>query len=481
MHGKHRHADVHRVHIELGDEHGHRAAAPLVHLAQLAGLPGDVGPLQDSPHKGHKLRRGVVGGGFSPGAGVFGENRTVPQVGAVVLFGNLRPGGVVGGVDVGGKAGGGPQHMAQLLPPGLGQVGDEIHQKVGIQAGDAVAPRLLLIGKDGDGGVGGGFDGDFGHQLGVGAHPVVVAVGPNHPPVQPQILGGEGGDGAKLRRLKVFFGNAVFAGQQAHDVQLGALAHLFVRVQFASQKDVQLLPLDPLGHGLLHLVAPQVGQQIGDAEDRVIRVLADGDGDGGAVPLRHHAVEGKGNGGPLVFLDAAVVVGFEVAQLLLLHQGVGLQVQAGAVDVGGLDAHPLPDIQGADGAGDEGLAPVVEVHLGPGGVLCAGDEGGIPRLLQQLHNSGDRLPLRFGMVQEALIGDAEIFRLRLFLRAQYLRKILGLVEELFPFGFLAHSKILLISRRRLPAGRGRAGYRGPVLPGPFLHTYRYPGRGWNPG
>ena len=127
-------------------------------------------------------------------------------------------------------------------------------------------------------------------------------------------------------------------------------------------------------------------------------------------------MEGEGDGGPLVLLDAAVVVGLEEAEFLLLHQGVGLQVQPGVVDVGGLDADPLPDVQGADGAGDQGLAPVVEVHLGPGGVLLAGDEGDVPRLLQHLHDGGHRLPLGLGAVQEGLVGDGKRLRRRLILR-----------------------------------------------------------------
>ena len=39
------------------------------------------------------------------------ELRPVTQVGAVVLFRHLRPGGVEGGADVGGQAGGGTQDV----------------------------------------------------------------------------------------------------------------------------------------------------------------------------------------------------------------------------------------------------------------------------------------------------------------------------------------------------------------------------------
>ena len=76
--------------------------------------------------------------------------------------------------------------------------------------------------------------------------------------------------------------------------------------------------------GLRALLAAQMGQQIGDAETGIHDVLADGDLDGGAVLLRHDAVERQRDGGPLILADAAVIMGFEVGQAVFLKKRHGL-------------------------------------------------------------------------------------------------------------------------------------------------------------
>ncbi len=67
-------------------------------------------------------------------------------------------------------------------------------------------------------------------------------------------------------------------------------------------------------------------------------VLADGELHVRAVGLEDHPVDGQGPGQPLVFLDAAVVVGLQKGQVRVFIEGILLQVQAGRVDVGGHQA-----------------------------------------------------------------------------------------------------------------------------------------------
>ena len=88
---------------------------------------------------------------------------------------------------------------------------------------------------------------------------------------------------------------------------------------------------------------------------------------GGAVPQRRDAMELQGDGDPLVFADAAVVMGLEVGQLPVLIQGIGLQVQPGGVDVGGGDLTPLRQRPLSDPGQQHALAPVGDVDLVTGG------------------------------------------------------------------------------------------------------------------
>ena len=48
MHGKHRNAQIDGIDIVLGDIHGNGAAAALVYLAQLAGLPANMLSIQNT-------------------------------------------------------------------------------------------------------------------------------------------------------------------------------------------------------------------------------------------------------------------------------------------------------------------------------------------------------------------------------------------------------------------------------------------------
>ena len=70
-------------------------------------------------------------------------------------------------------------------------------------------------------------------------------------------------------------------------------------------------------------------------------VFADGELHPAAVGLEDHPVDGQGPGQPLVFLDAAVVVGLQKGQIRVFIKGVLFQVQAGRVDVGGHQAAVL--------------------------------------------------------------------------------------------------------------------------------------------
>ncbi len=207
---------------------------------------------------------------------------------------------------------------------------------VALHTGDAHGAHLFPIRQDAHGGPLRLVDGEQGFQLRVGADPVVVAVGADQAPVQTHLPAPSGGDHGQLGGLEVVLDQAVLFVQQLHDVQLDQVAALALQ-RLGSQYHVQLLTLDALGQGLLHLVGSQVGQQVRDHQHGISLVLADGDIDHGAVLAVYHAVDGQGDGGPLVLLNAAVVVGLEVGNLRLLIERVGLYVQPGRIHMGGAD------------------------------------------------------------------------------------------------------------------------------------------------
>jgi hypothetical protein len=111
-------------------------------------------------------------------------------------------------------------------------------------------------------------------------------------------------------------------------------------------------------------------------------------------------VDGQGPGQPLVFLDAAVVVGLQEGQVRVFIEGVLFQVQAGRVDVGGHDPQPFGEGPAALNHQNDVLATVVIIT--PGSGLLSG----------QVHKAqglglafdlGDRLPFGLGPVQKSLV------------------------------------------------------------------------------
>ena len=269
-----------------------------------------------------------------------------------------------------------------------------------------------------------------------------MAVGADHGAVEAEIPGLEGGNGAQLGGEEVLFHDAVLFKQQLGNGDLDLLGAGVIPQSGAADEDIELFALDAFGKGFLHLIGGQVGQQVGDAENGIARLLADGNGQRRAVLADDGAVQGQRDGGPLVLLDAAVVVGLEEALLALLIQWPGLEVQTGAVDMSHTDADAFGDAAAAEGSGDEGLAAVIEVDLIPCLVLLGVVKGDIAGLFQHGYGSGNSLALGLGGIQEGLVALAKIVSsLQLFL-GHGLGEILGvhqqLLAQLLALGFFTH-------------------------------------------
>ena len=89
------------------------------------------------------------------------------------------------------------------------------------------------------------------------------------------------------------------------------------------------LGIDGVLGRLGHLLAREVDQQVGDGKDRVVRLVADIDVDGGTVLFADDAHECERGGYPVVALDAAVVVRVEVGHVAGLEGGFCLRSRRG--------------------------------------------------------------------------------------------------------------------------------------------------------
>ena len=149
-----------------------------------------------------------------------------------------------------------------------------------------------------------------------------------------------------------------------------------------------------------------MNEQVGDHQHRVGIVLADGDGDDAAVLPVHNTVKGQGHGGPLILLDAAVVVGLEVGDLGILIQGIGLQVHPGRVHMGGADVGTLGKALFAHDGQDDALFTVDIINLiaGVQGHSC--HEGLEAVVLGSLGGPGSGLPLGLAGIHEGSVALA---------------------------------------------------------------------------
>ena len=188
-----------------------------------------------------------------------------------------------------------------------------------------------------------------------------------------------------------------------------------------------------------------MGQQVSHGELGVSRRLSNAHRHHGAVPAHHHSVEGQGNGGPLILLDPPIIVGFAVGHLLLLIQRILLQVQARGIDVGRPDHRPLVQALLADHRQQEGLAPVVPVHLVPGPEFLPPDQGAEPGGFRQADGIVHALPLGLALIQKGLIAGAIGLDVLLLPRGQTVITVGGREEEVFfplleqrRFFFLVH-------------------------------------------
>ena len=101
----------------------------------------------------------------------------------------------------------------------------------------------------------------------------------------------------------------------------------------AAHKDVQVLAGKRIAECFLRLVLVQMGQQIGDGENRVAVALTDDDVHAGSVLFDDDAVQAERNRHPLILFDAAVVMRLHKGQLAVLVQRILFEIKTRGVDM----------------------------------------------------------------------------------------------------------------------------------------------------
>ena len=278
---------------------------------------------------------------------------------------------------------------------------------MGGHARRADAADLLLIGDDAAEGV---FRRaliiEHRHHRRIRADAVVVAVGQNHAAVKAHIARLARRNDLKLRGEEILLLHAVFIRQQLEHVGLHRVLFLALK-RPATDDQVERLALDHFLRVLGHLLLREVHQQVGDAEHRVVFVLADVDDDLFAGLPDDHAVQRQRDGDPLIFLDAAVIMRIQIRQIGILIERVLLHVDARGVDVRAEDIHALLQRLLAQHEEHEALAHPVGIDARARFQLPARANDRVQILkavrLRQLLAVGHALALRFAVVDEIAV------------------------------------------------------------------------------
>ena len=377
----------------------------------------------------HGLGGSVGSAALATGTGVLADADAVVQGRIVPLVAGLGEVGVIGVGNVGRQAEGVCKAVVQLHALTVAQNLHEILKGMALHTADAHGANLLLVCQDANGSMGGdGIHVEDGLQLCIGAHPVIVTVGCQQAAIQTHLTALAGGHNGQLGAAEIVFHNAVLLVQQLHHIQLHQVSALALQ-RLGAQNHVQLLTGNDLAGGLAHLVGCQVNQQVGDHQDGIVLVLTDGDGNGGAVLAAHNAVDGKRHTGPLILLDAAVVVGLEVGNFAVLIQRLGLHVHAGGVHMGGADVRTLGKRLLANHGNHKALAAVVQINLIAGLHVHAGHGRYKAIFLSHFGGPGGCLPLGLAGIHKSAVAQRISFHFLTLLGGESGIAVLGGAEQ----------------------------------------------------
>ena len=221
----------------------------------------------------------------------------------------------------------------------------DVLKEEGIHASGANGANLFLVGQDGDGGTCRSVALKLRNQGRVGAAAVVVTIAQDHGAIKAHVASRTCRNNLKLSGEKVCFLNAIEVLQDIDDVSLnsflwlitlcisGFLAILAPNKWTIANNKIQHLALDDLGSSLSKLLSAQVDEKVGDAENRVSWILANAYVYDATVFKCKNAMNCQRNSDPLVFFDAAVVVGVKGSKLIAFLERILLDVQARGVDV----------------------------------------------------------------------------------------------------------------------------------------------------
>ena len=188
--------------------------------------------------------------------------------------------------------------------------------------------------------------------------------------------------------------------QDVQNIQLHLLA-LFVFIKgHRAYQNVQFFSPYNFCSRALHLLRCQVRQKVCNAEDRISCIFPDIYSYRSAVCFYHNAVQGEGNCCPLILFNAAVVMGFEHCQFMILVQRILLHIQTGGIDMRSTQANAFCNRCGADDSCNDCLAPVVYIDFIAGFQRHARSKRHKSVVFQQCRGCYHSFPFCFGCIQK---------------------------------------------------------------------------------
>ena len=362
MHAQNWNTDIDGVNVQLSDVFSNSAAAALVNFTKFTELPYNVCIVEDCTNFACEFSVAVVGAALTACTCVFNNTYTVVDEGRVLFFISICKCWIECCAYVSRQTFGVRQNASYWNAEWLSQISQEVFQESGVHTGVTVRTNFFFISEDNNRSPFWVGVCDFSCHFSVGANTVVMTICADHASVKTEVSCFESWNNAQFSAQEVSFSDAVFFVEDLHQVQFNLFRSFLIFKLSGTDQNIHGFALECFCQSLSSLFGCQMWQQVGYAENRIVFIFTDGDGNNRTVFLVNVTVQSQRNGWPLVFLDTTIVMWSEVTQFCFFKQWAWFQVKSWGINMSCKDLNAFFDWTGTHSTEDQRFAAVVVVE-----------------------------------------------------------------------------------------------------------------------
>ena len=237
-----------------------------------------------------------------------------------------------------------------------------VFKEAGMLTGCTNASNLFLINQQCHSRTLNGFCFQLCHHRGICTDAIIMPVSGNHTAIQPVVSCLSSRYDLDFRRYEIILFKIIFFLQQLQNIRLNSI--LFLASQrHASDRHIQVFPLDDIACLFAHLIRRQMYQQITDSYDWIIIILTDIQLNHRFVLLHDYTMQRQWQGNPLILFDTAVIMRIQHREFLILIQRILFDIQTRRIHVCSQNIASGSHRLLTDQKQGNSLAHIVGIHL----------------------------------------------------------------------------------------------------------------------